>query len=78
MEEVALKGVLNIKRSQLRGAPSQLPSASPTFSPYAVQPERHLATHNHFYRIPGAQIKPKGLKIVMMVLMPLGHHSAGQ
>lgn len=78
MEEVALKDVLNIKLSQLRGAPSQLLSANPTFSPYAIQPEGHLATRNHFYRIPGAQIKPKGLKIAMIVLMPLGHHSTGQ
>ena len=78
MEEVALKDVLSIKRSQLRGAPSQLLSANPTFPPYAIQPEGHLATRNHFCWIPGAQIKPRGLKTVVIALMPLGHHSAGQ
>ena len=48
------------------------------FSPYAIQLKGHLTTPNHFYQIPGAQIKPKGLKNVMIALMPLGHHSAGQ
>lgn len=78
-DEVALRvcwasNALNCSK-HLRGVP--LLSASHACS-LSYPTKGHLAICDHFSQITEAQIKPKGLKNVMIVLMSPCYHSAGQ